>query len=141
MPLSDKLRNLINNAWVDGCPCLMATMGPDGPNISPKGSLIVYDDEHLAYWERSKKKALENLNYDKRVVFMYANFKAQRDGIVESGFLRFWGKAELHESGPVHQAIFAKLTKREQEHAGADAGIGVLVKIDKATDIHGRSIL
>ncbi len=141
MPLSDKLRNLINNAWVDGCPCLMATMGPDGPNISPKGSLIVFDDEHLAYWERSKRKALENLNWDKRVVFMYANFKAQRDGIVESGFLRFWGKAELHESGPVHQEIFAKLTKREQEHAGADTGIGVLVKIHKATDIHGHSIL
>ena len=141
MPLSDKLRNLINNAWVDGCPCLMATTGPDGPNISPKGSLIVFDDEHLAYWERSKKKALENLQADKRVVFLYANFKAQRDGLLESGFLRFWGKAELHESGPMHQAIFAKLTKREQEHAGADAGIGVLVKIDRATDIHGRSIL
>ena len=65
--------------------------GPNGPNISPKGSLVVFDDEHLAYWERSKKQALENLGHDKRVCVMYANFKAQRDGVLElrlSAFLR-----------------------------------------------------
>ena len=56
--------------------------GPNGPNISPKGSMVVFDDEHLAYWERSKKQALENLGHDKRVCVMYANFKAQRDGVL-----------------------------------------------------------
>lgn len=141
MPLSETIKTLINNAWVDGYPCLLATAGPDGPNISPKGSLLVLDDRHLAYWERSKKKALENLAADQRVVVMYANFKAQRDGVLASGFLRFWGTAELHESGPVHDAIFAKLTKREQEHVGADTGIGVLIRISRATDISGKSIL
>jgi hypothetical protein len=50
---------------------LLATSGKDGPNISPKGSMIVFDDQHLAYWERSKKVALENLSQDRRVVVMY----------------------------------------------------------------------
>src|SRR6202035_2718598 len=109
--------------------------------ISPKGSMLVLDDQHLAYWERSKKKALENLGAEKRVVVMYANFKAQRDGVLDSGFLRFWGTAELHESGPTHDAIFARLSKREQEHVGADTGIGVLIRIARATDIGGKSIL
>jgi hypothetical protein len=140
MALSEKVRNLINNAWEDGYPCMLATSGKDGPNISPKGSMVVYDDQHLAYWERSKKKALENLVHDRRVVVMYSNFKAQRDGVLGSGFLRFFGTAELHESGPVHDAIFAKLTKREQTHDGADTGIGVLVKIDRATDLRGQPI-
>ena len=141
MAISEKIKTLINNAWVDGYVCLLATLGEDGPNISPKGSMLVFDDRHLAYWERSKKKALENLADDKRVVVMYSNFKAQRDGVLESGFLRFWGTAELHEAGPVHDAIFAKLTKREQEHVGADTGIGVLITISRAADIHGKSIL
>jgi hypothetical protein len=44
----------------------------------------------------------------KRVCVMYANFKTQR-GVLESGFLRFFGSVELHESGPVREAIFAKL--------------------------------
>jgi hypothetical protein len=80
--------------------CLLATQGPNGPNISPKGSMVVFDDDH------SKKQALENLGHDKRVCVIYANFKAQRDGVLDSGFLRFYGKAELHESGPIHDAIF-----------------------------------
>ena len=141
MPISTKIRDMIRSAWDDGAPCLVATAGPNGPNISPKGSMIVFDDDHLAYWERSKKQALENLGHDKRVAVIYANFKAQRDGVLESGFLRFWGTAVLHESGPVREAIFQKLLPREQTHAGAEAGIGVLIKIEKAIDIRGKPIL
>ncbi|MEX2034916.1 MAG: pyridoxamine 5'-phosphate oxidase family protein [Xanthobacteraceae bacterium] len=140
MALSEQIQTLINNAWDDGYPCLLATAGQDGPNISPKGSMLVFDDRHMAYWERSKKKALENLGQDRRVVVMYSNFKAQRDGVLESGFLRFWGTAELYESGPVHDAIFSKLKKREQERVGADTGIGVLIKIDRAADVRGKPI-
>ncbi len=141
MALSDTIKKLINNAWDDGYPCMLATSGKDGPNISPKGSMLVYDDQHLAYWERSKKKALENLGHDRRVIVMYSNFKAQRDKTLEFGFLRFWGTAELHESGAVRDAIFAKLLKREQEHVGADTGIGVLIKIDRAADVRGQPIM
>src|SRR5712692_2397393 len=132
MPISQKIRGLIDNAWTDGAPCLLGTQGKDGPNISPKGSMLVYDDDHLAYWERSKRQALDNLGGDRRVVVIYANFKAQRDGVLESGFLRFYGTAELHESGPMREAIFQRLLKREQEHVGADKGIGVLIKIARA---------
>ena len=141
MPISDKLKALIRSAWDDGAPCLVATQGPNGPNISPKGSMVVFDDGHLAYWERSKKQALENLGHDKRVCVMYANFKAQRDGVLESGFLRFFGSVVMHESGPVREAIFAKLLPREQTHVGADAGIGVLIRIEKAIDIRGKAIM
>ena len=141
MPISQKIRDLIRSAWDDGAPCLVATNGPDGPNISVKGSMVVFDDQHLAYWERSKKKqALANLAHDKRVCVMYANFKAQRDGVLDSGFLRFYGTAELHESGPLREAIFKRLSKREQEHDGADKGIGVLIKISRAADVRGKPL-
>jgi uncharacterized protein len=141
MPLSETIKTLIRNAWDDGYPCLVATNGPAGPNISPKGSMIVFDDGHLAYWERAKSTALENLAHDQRVCVMYANFKAQRDGVLESGFLRFYGSVALHESGPVREAIFAKLLPREQTHVGADTGIGALIKIDRAIDVRGKPIV
>jgi hypothetical protein len=140
MAISPKIRELIYNAWNDGYPCLLATQGPDGPNISPKGSMLVFDDQHLAYWERSKRAALTNLDHSKRVAVMYANFKAQRDGILESGFLRFYGTAELHEKGPMREAIFKRINKREQEHEGADTGIGVLIRIERAEDVRGKPI-
>ena len=140
MAISQKIRDLITTAWDDGAPCLIATQGPDGPNISPKGSMVVFDDGHLAYWERSKKQALANLGHDKRVCVIYANFKAQRDGLLDSGFLRFYGTAELHEAGPIHDAIFRLLLPREQTHVGADTGIGVLVKIERAADVRGKAL-
>ena len=141
MPLSDTIKTLIRNAWDDGYPCLLATSGPQGPNITPKGSMIVFDDVHLAWWERSKRAVLENLSHDKRVCVIYANFKAQRDGVLESGFLRFFGSAELHDSGSVRETIFASLLPREQTHVGAEAGIGVLVKMSKAIDIRGKPLM
>ena len=141
MTLSPKIKELITTAWADGYPCLVGTMGKDGPNVSPKSSLIIFDDHHLAYLERSKRQALDNLQQDQRVVVVYSNLKAQRDGVLEMGVLRFYGRAELHESGPVREAIFAKLSKREQEHAGADVGIGVLIRIERTLDALGRSFM
>jgi hypothetical protein len=61
--------------------------------------MIVLDDEHLAWWERTKRAVLEKLGHGQRICVMYANFKAQRDGLLDSGFLRFFGSVELHERG------------------------------------------
>jgi len=141
MPLSDTIKTLIRNAWDDGYPCLVATSGTLGPNITPKGSMIVYDDEHLAWWERSKRTALENLTQDPRVCIMYSNFQAQRDKVLESGFLRFFGSVVLHESGPVREKIFSMLLPREQTHVGAESGIGALVKIERAIDIRNKPLM
>jgi hypothetical protein len=140
MPISQKIRDIILNAWADDHVCLVGTVGQAGPNISPKGSMIVFDDEHLAYWERSKRKALENLSHDPRVVVVYSNMKAGREGTIQAPVLRFYGTAKVHESGPVKDAIFAKLLKREQEHVGADTGVGVLIRIERAEDLRGRPL-
>jgi Pyridoxamine 5'-phosphate oxidase len=139
MPLPDDVVQAINNAWNDRFPCLLGTMGKDGPNISPKGSLFVYDDNHLAYWERARMKALENLQVENRVVICYARMGANFGE--HNGFLRFYGTAEVHEEGPVKDAIFARLTKREQEHEGADKGAGVLIRIDRTSDSRGLPIM
>ncbi len=141
MPLPAHIQSLINSAWADGVPLILATAGPDGPNLGPKGSLVVYDGDHLAYWERTRGAQLDNLRREPRVCLLYANFQAQRDGKIEAGFLRFFGTATLHESGPVKDKIFSLLTPREQTHAGADKGIGVLIKLTRAADLRGKSIL
>lgn len=72
---------------------------------------------------------------------MYSSFKAQREGLIESGFLRFYGTAEVHEDGPVKDRIFSLLSKREQKHDGADKGLCVLIKIDRAADVRSNPIM
>jgi hypothetical protein len=140
MAFSQKIRDLIFNSREDGHVCLLGTIGRDGPNVSPKGSMMIFDDNHLAYWERSRRSALKNLEFDPRVVVIYSNQQAQADGVLESGILRFYGTAELHESGDMHRAIFSKLSKREAEHEGADSGIGVLIRIERAEDVRGKPV-
>ena len=141
MPISEKLKALIRSAWDDGAPCLVATQGPNGPNISPKGSMVVFDDDHLAYWERSKKQALENLGHDKRICVIYANFKAQRDGILDFGLFAILRKRRTaRERAAPDDAIFNLLLPREQTHVGADTGIALLVKIERAADVRGKPL-
>jgi hypothetical protein len=44
------------------------------------------------------------------------------------------------ENGPIHDAIFNLLLPREQTHVGADTGIGVLIKIERAADVRGKPL-
>jgi len=67
--------------------------------------------------------------------------KAGEKRVLESGFIRFFGKVELIESGPVRDRIFSLLAPSEQTHVGADTGIGALVKIEKALDARGKTII
>ena len=38
MPLSDTIKTLIRNAWDDGYPCLLATVGREGPTSRPRAA-------------------------------------------------------------------------------------------------------
>ena len=141
MAISQQVRDLIANAWPDLCPCLVGTVGKNGPQISPKSSVRVFDDEHLAYWERSKRTALENLRHDDRVVIYYANFRGIGAGTSNRPILyRFHGTAQLIESGEIRDRIFANMSEFERTHVGADAGIAVLVKIERVVDVVGRPV-
>ena len=140
MQFSQKIKDLIFSAHEHGHVCLLGTSGPNGPNISPKGSMMIFDDEHLAYWERTKKTALDNLRHDNRVIVVYSNLRAQWDGVLKSGILRFYGTAELYESGEIWEAVRAKLSDRERDHEGAENGIAVLIRLTRAQNVRGGPI-
>jgi len=144
MPISQRVRDLIAGAWPDYFPCLIGTIGKNGPQISPKSSVRVLDDGHLAYWERSKRSALENVQYDNRVCVYYANFGEMKAGKSPRPTLfRFYGTAELIEKDKnpaMWQRIFDNMSEFEKTHVGADTGIGVLITLDRATNLMGGPI-
>jgi len=142
MAFSQQVKDLIFNAHKDNCVCMLATMGDDGPNISPKGSMIVLDDDHLAYWERSKRGALDNLRKNPRVAVMYSNKAAQERGELNhpGGIFRFYGTAEIHERGEFRDRIRTMLQEREINHEGAEEGFAVVIKLDRAENMRGVSL-
>ena len=60
--LTDDMRNLIDPALANGSPCILATVSAEGePDIGYKGSMMIFDNESLAYWERTRRQHLKNV--------------------------------------------------------------------------------
>ncbi|MBI2985325.1 MAG: pyridoxamine 5'-phosphate oxidase family protein [Deltaproteobacteria bacterium] len=76
--LNDKITELVDNALANGCPCILASAAADGePDIGYKGSLMVFDHESLAYWERTRCQHLKNVLANPKVVVLFRDPKAR----------------------------------------------------------------
>ena len=72
--ITDEMRQLVDKALEDGFPCILATASPDGgPSLGYRGSMMVWNDDSLAYWERSKRSGLKNMLASPAVAVLYRN--------------------------------------------------------------------
>lgn len=130
--ITDEMREHVNNALANGVPCLLATASPDGwPQVGPKGSMVVLDAQHLAYWERTRRSALENILQNPQVTVYY------RDPATRLSF-RFHGTVTLHEEGEVWREVGQRIVPRERAADPDWKGLAVLIRVVKITDLAGR---
>lgn len=122
--------------------CLVGTVDKDGyPNISPKGSVLVLDDETLAYWERSKRKAWDAVKNGSKVVIYYRNPDLRQSGVLPAGGIaRFYGTATVHESGAIRDQVWDKVIEPEKKPDPEKKGAAVVVKIDRAEHLNGNPL-
>ena len=138
--IKDEWREPINNALADGAPCLVGTVSEDGqPQISPKGSVLVHDGSHLAYWERSHRTALANVRKGSKIVIYFRN-PAKAEVLPQGATLRFYGTPRIVESGPERDAVMAKVVKRELDADPGRKGAAVIVDIHRITDLRGNDL-
>jgi hypothetical protein len=119
--------------------CLVATVLPNGfAQVTPRGSTMVFDDEHLALWERGRGTTTENLQDGTKVTVFFRKPQLRESGVLpKGGIARFYGVAKLHKSGPVYEEIWQRLIQPEKDRDPEKKGFGVLVKIDRAEDLGG----
>ena len=130
--MNGEMKELLERALADGISCTVGTADKDGqPQLSLKGSVMVYDSETLAYWERAKRSALENVNANPKVVILYNN-----PG--ERIRWRFYGTAVVHESGPIREEVMARTVQGELDRDPERLGVAVLVKVDKINELSGN---
>jgi len=126
--LTDDMKEQVNNALENGVPCLIATAGKDGtPDVAIRGSTMIYDIDHLAYWERSLGETLGNLRENPGIVVMFRNPATRATW-------RFYGKAELHEQGKsddMRNKIMGRVIERELNADPERKGVGVLITVDR----------
>jgi len=133
--LTDEMKERINNAYRDKKYCIWATASKDAvPSISFRGSTFVWDDEHLAFWERSRQSGAEHLEENPHVVMLYMDFAAR------VGW-RFYGQATLFKEGEMRRRIMERTIKEELDKDPERKGYGVLVQIDKIRRYSGEEIL
>lgn len=86
--LTDAMKEMINTQLG-----IVATVREDGvPNIGPKRSSRIYDDETLIFNENTAGEIMKNIKRGSKVAYAFINWE-KLDGY------RFVGTAEVHESG------------------------------------------
>jgi len=79
----------------------IATVCPDGtPNLSPKGTTTVWDDDHLVFAHLCSPGTVENLRHNPAIEINVV------DQIVRKGY-RFKGTARVLTAGPLFEEIRA----------------------------------
>ena len=130
----------INGALADGTPCLLGTVSGDGqPQISPKGSMLVHDAGTLAYWERSKRTALANIQGNQNVVVYFRN-PEKAEQLPQGACLRFYGTCRVVEDGPEREAVMGKVVQRELDADKGRTGVAVIIDVDRITNLRGEDL-
>ena len=122
--------------------CLVGTVQPNGfAQISPRGSTMVYDDEHLALWERGKGSTNAMLKDGAKVTVYLRKPQLREAGILpKGGIARFYGTAQVVKSGAAYEEVWKRLVAPEKERDPDKKGFAVLIKVERAEDLDGQPL-
>lgn len=122
----------VNGALAHHRPAFVATSAEDGtPDIGPKGSIFVADAGHLAYLEYTGGGHLANLRRNAKVAVVCFDPEA------EPRYVRFYGEAQLLETGALRDELRARVNPIELTQDPDDAGVIVRIRIDEV--VSGRT--
>ena len=122
--------------------CLVGTVQPNGfAQVTPRGSTMVYDDDHLALWERGKGSTTGNLRDKTKVTVFFRKPQLRESGLLpKGGIARFYGTAEIHKSGAAYEEVWRRLVQPEKDRDPDKKGFAVLIKIERAEDLDGQPL-
>ena len=131
----------INTAFPEDV-CLLATALPNGyAQVSPRGSTMVYDDEHLALWERGRGSTTDNLRDGGKVTVFFRKPQLRADGVLpKGGIARFYGTAAIHKAGSVYEEVWKRLVQPEKERDPEKKGFAVLITVERAEGLDGAPL-
>ena len=119
--------------------CLVGVALPDGyAQITPRGSTMVYDEQHLALWERGKGSPNAQLRDGTKVTVFLRKPALRESGLLpKGGIARFYGTAKVYKSGEAYERVWQKLVQPEKDRDPQKAGYAVLVRVERAEDLDG----
>ncbi len=141
--MTPQMADLLNKALADGVPALVGTASKDGdPQISPKGSVAVYDEHTLSYWERSNRSAVAHIKENPKVVVYYRNAARAAELPVYAGVaLRIHWRARVAAGDGEREKVWDLTVPAEQERDKEKKGVGVLIDVEKIELLSGKVVM
>ena len=135
------LQEHINTAFPANV-CLVGSVLPNGyAQVTPRGGTMVYDDEHIALWERGKGSTNANLRDGTTLTVYFRKPQLREEGILpKGGIARFYGRAKIYKSGPVYEEVWRRLIQPEKDRDPEKAGFAVLIEIERAEDLDSQPL-
>lgn len=126
----------INNAYPRNV-CLVSTLLPDGySQVSPRGSMVVYDADTLAYWNLGSGSTRDAVADGTKVTVFFHDPGLPGKGILAPrGGARFYGTASLHTLGEVRDRVWDLQGPPIRERDPDCKGTAVLVRVERAEDL------
>ena len=123
--LDEDMKRVVNEQRLG----FVATVCPDGtPNLSPKGTTAVWDDDHLVFAHLHSPQSVANIEAGNSGVEVNVV-----DPIVRKGY-RFKGSATVHRHGPIYESGLRFFDQRSGLEAHRIEAI-VLVRVDHAAPL------
>ena len=120
--LSDDMKRVIERQRLG----FIATVCPDGtPNLSPKGTLSVLDDDHLFFADIRSPGTIANLRMNPSIEVNVV------DPLIRKGY-RFKGQGTVLESGDQFDQLLAFFSRRTQSDAPRYIRTIVVVHVERA---------
>ena len=120
---------IVDNARTDGergqSTGVVASSNHERPDVAFKGSLMVWDVDHLAWWERSRAETEAAVRANPSVAVMVRNIVRDRRT------LRFYGEARIVEDPALRERSWERVLQIEKDTDPDKNGVAVLVRIDR----------
>ncbi|MGH2492616.1 MAG: pyridoxamine 5'-phosphate oxidase family protein [Candidatus Limnocylindria bacterium] len=120
---------IVDNARTDGergqSTGVVATVNSGQPDVALKGSLMVWDADHLAWWERGRAETEAGVRANPRVAVLVRNVTRDRRS------LRFYGEARIVDDPELRERIWDRVIQIEKDTDQDKQGVAVLVRVDR----------
>lgn len=121
--ITDDMRAVVQSAHL----CFAATVTPDGrPNLSPKGTIRVFDDAHLFFLDIASPATRANLQHAPWIELNVVDQLSRR------GY-RFFGRARIHRDDDVYHSATSRVFA-EEGRTYPVAGV-ILIAVERAAEL------
>jgi predicted pyridoxine 5'-phosphate oxidase superfamily flavin-nucleotide-binding protein len=140
--LNDTIAQFLAHAFADGAAPLIGTSNKAGdPQISPKGTVAVFDDETLCFWERSYRSSYDAIAENPKVIVYYRNPARGKEVPYRNAAIRFRGVARVATDEADRERAWNLSPKAEQDRDPQRKGAAILVRVDRVEDLSGDVIM